>query len=802
MNESKKRGASIKKSGPNIVLILVVVILAAVAVWFSQDRSKEAPPKSKGVLEEESTLSEIPVADLGKVLGIGPAALKIKAPGTEVVATDKIENLADLLESRDVNAVVQALEKAGIDDVLIDPSIATRNPLPQNTVKNRLALARPAGRFNATMMSKKLFHYKLGNPPPKLSLSAKQALRAIARDAFGGGNGDVPADAPEIVTKKNEQTMILTVRPIRDSHISYHSVTERSLADAAREAGAKARRYYLKRKSFEEKYGPLALALDKKLTIELEVLYDRGTFIGPRDNIFIWRIIEPGIHGFRMNIDGKLYYLPPWYSVTMNFRLVSALFERAVARLGKKKDYWKKPNVPFERFRTVHWREKNPGGAIEDLYRASARIPTMKDVTKKNMIGALKGLNDWIADNQTEPDGSYVYRYFPNKDKESDEYNMVRHCLGPFSMALTQEFAPNPKYKKKAEAGMKFIEDHIRWGGPPRHGDGVIDKKATSWMGKPLPGSDVAIMEFAEPPRGDWSSKMGGVAVSILGYTQYRRVGWKLGPKREKILNGLANFLFYMYDEEKGWFHHYYVGAKSHYYGTRNSIYPGEILYALARLYGETKDERYRKVFKQSLKTNLKWFKDQMDQKRPDGTYEEEHRKNLVQFQPWIAMALDEMHRYDPDPEYVEASSLVSLWILDTYQFDETRAFFPDYLGGYMKVLDELPAMHTFVYTEGTSASFDLARRGGADEKTTKRLLKGALLSARFILQQQARPGENDYYYLNPDKAKGAVRYCMNHNKQRIDYTYHALSSAYRILNAATDEDYAFAQSIPMPETW
>ena len=87
-------------------------------------------------------------------------------------------------------------------------------------------------------------------------------------------------------------------------------------------------------------------------------------------------------------------------------------------------------------------------------------------------------------------------------------------------------------------------------------------------------------------------------------------------------------------------------------------------------------------------------------------------------------------------------------------------------------------------------------------EEVIEKLRKGALLSARFIIQMQTRPGENDYYYLNPKKAKGAVRYCMNHNKQRIDYTYHALSSMYRILHAATPEDYAFIQYIEMPKTW
>jgi hypothetical protein len=150
----------------------------------------------------------------------------------------------------------------------------------------------------------------------------------------------------------------------------------------------------------------------------------------------------------------------------------------------------------------------------------------------------------------------------------------------------------------------------------------------------------------------------------------------------------------------------------------------------------------------------------------------------------------------------VEASNFVSLWIIDEFQFDENRAPYPDYLGGYMKVLDELPAMHAFVYTEGTSASYDLAKRANAAPETIEKLRKGALLTARFIMQQQARPGENDFYYPNPKKAAGGVRYCMNHNKQRIDYTYHALSSIYRILSASTDEDYAYIHTIPMPKSW
>ncbi len=792
------------KSRPNFILIGVVVALVLLVMWSTDKDGGDSRPANEVARAEKPKVISIEqvISRLGRTLAIGDGALSVKAKGTQILQPAEVEGATEALDQADLKAFIDRLEQAEIKHILVDPKVARRNPLPKNTVMNRLALARPAGRLTARYMTKDLFVYKLGKPPLEIPIAVKQILTAIARAAFAGEEMEV-AEMPEAATQKGNWTMMLTVRPLQNTHISYHAVSAKTLAEAAKKLGERARRYYTKRERFAKRYGPLEVALSKILTVELEVLFDEGTYLGPRDKLFMWRIIDPGIHGIRMQIGKDTHYLPPWYSVANNLRTVKMLFERVSSHLGRKdKNYWKKPEVPFDRFRTVHWREKQPGGEVEELYRFSPRMPTMKDVTRENMVKALKGLGDWIADNQTDPEGRYVYRYFPTRDEENDEYNMVRHCLGPFSMALTQEFAPNPKYKEKAEAGMRYIEKHLRWGGAPRKADGTIDNAAKTWMNKPLPGENVAILDFPEPPRGTWSAKLGGVAVAILGYTQYKRVGWELGPEREKVLNGLANFLLYMQNQEEGNFHHYYVAQENPYYGTRNSIYPGEILYAVARLYGETKDERYRTAFQQSLKANLEWFKNQMAQRLPDGTYEEEHRKNLVQFQPWIAMAMDEMYRYDPDPSYVEASNLVSLWILDTYQFDETRAFLPDYLGGYMKVMDELPAMHSFVYTEGVAASYDLAKRAGVEKPIVDKLRKGALLTARFLIQQQARPGENDFYYPNPKKAAGAVRYCMNHNKQRIDYTYHALSSAYRILRASTDEDYALANAIPMPEKW
>jgi hypothetical protein len=811
-SDRQKAGAGKpKKGGPSLVLVAVTIGVAGALAYYVASQRKEsgkpdeedAAPAAKGPQSKEE--AEL-VKGLGRALAIGPAAEAVDAEGTERVAVDEIPGLDAALGGTDVDAVIALLEGARIAHVVVDPSITPRDPIPKNTVRNRLALSYPAGRLVAKALTRRLFVYEIGAPPLELDDASKAALIRIARAAAGGAGASEPAAVPAAITAKGDWRAILTPRRVQGRHVMIYTESCQTLAECARALGERFNRSYEK-KNLARELGPLSEALASKLNLELEIEFGTGTFYGPRDGLFLWRVLEPGIYGLKMDVEGRQQMIPPWYSMTNDFRTVESLLARASKDLGgASADYWKRDDVPITRFRTLHFRERTPGGAIESLYRAMPRIPAPAEITKENLVKSLVGLGDWLADNQVYADGRHIYRYFPVKDEENDEYNVVRHTLGVYSMALVDEFSKDPKHLKTAEAGWKWIEERIRWGGAPRRSDGSIDDSLKSWYDNPLPGPDVAIFEADENEydkklRPDWSSKMGAVAVAILGYTQAKRVGWALGPEREKILDGLAKFVLYM-QKPDGSFHHYYVAPQNKYYGTDNSIYPGEILYAVARLFGETRDERYRTAFKRGMDEALGWFKKEMAIKEPDGTYLEERRKELVQFQPWIAMAMEEMHRYDPDPAYVDASNLVSMWIIDKYQFDETRAFFPDYLGGYLKVLDELPAMHTFVYTEGTAASYVLARRAGSPPEVVDKLRRGALLAARFIIQQQIREGENDYFFPNPKKARGGVKYCMNHNKQRIDYTYHALSSVYRILHAATPEDYAFIQGIPLPKAW
>lgn len=801
--EKKKQGVNPAMAG----LLVLFVILLVVALKGSKNKSRDGKSVSGSTVEEVDDNREA-LSNLGQMLAIGDDIAKFKAPGTTLVRPETINAMDKALNGSDVDALVHLLEMNKLRGVIVSPKLAARNPIPKNTVQNRLALANPAGQLSATYMTRDFFIYELTDGAPRLTQKDKQDLLQIIRADLGVKSAKRPTGLSELVRDTTKEShVILTMRPIHNKHLSFHSVHSKSLERAAGALAVNVAKYYVQ-KGFDRKYGSLDKALEQKIGLEMEVVYDKGVFTGPRDRIFMWRIFEPGIHGVEINVEGRLFRLPPWYSPANNYRTVASYMERMVHRKGgQDKDYWLRRDVPIWRYRTVHWRETSPTDGIQDLYRANQRIYSPKDVTKEALTASLEGFGDWFVENTRHyTDDRMIYRYYPTTNEENTEYNQVRHSLGTFSMAMVQEFVQKPEYQEVAKSCLRWMEKRIRWGGAPREQDGRIDTSEDTWQGKALPGPDVAIIEADEnmydsTARPAWSNKMGTVAIAILGYTQFKRVGWELSPEREKILNGLANFLLYM-QKEDGAFHHYYVAKKNNYYGTRNSIYPGEILYAVARLYGETKDERFKKAFMASMKANLDWFKREMSQREPDGTYAEDRRKELVQFQPWIAMSMEEMYRYDPNPAYLEASNLVSLWVLDSYQFDDSRAFYPDYLGGYLKVLDELPAMHTFVYTEGTAASYVLARTAGASEEIVHKLRRGCLLAARFILQQQIRANDNDYLYPNIKRSTGGVKYCMNHSKQRIDYTYHALSSIYRILHAATPEDYAYIQSVPLPDAY
>ncbi|MEM6930532.1 MAG: hypothetical protein AAF602_26580, partial [Myxococcota bacterium] len=123
----------------------------------------------------------------------------------------------------------------------------------------------------------------------------------------------------------------------------------------------------------------------------------------------------------------------------------------------------------------------------------------------------------------------------------------------------------------------------------------------------------------------------------------------------------------------------------------------------------------------------------------------------------------------------------VADWMIDSYQWSGERSPWPDYVGGYYKLPEELPAMQTFCYSEGTAAAYTLASRYAPERKGK---YETSTAEAIRFLEVMQYDDLDSYFVSRPDKVRGGVKYTMSLNKVRTDYVGHGLSTLSQWLDA------------------
>jgi len=101
------------RPGPNPVLVLIALSALAVAIWFMMQRSGKggAPDLVEGP-DVPARSAEEELADLGNTLVIGPGLQGLDAPGTTLIKPGDVKGMDELLDGNDVDAVIQALQRA------------------------------------------------------------------------------------------------------------------------------------------------------------------------------------------------------------------------------------------------------------------------------------------------------------------------------------------------------------------------------------------------------------------------------------------------------------------------------------------------------------------------------------------------------------------------------------------------------------------------------------------------------------------------------------------------------------------
>jgi len=325
---------------------------------------------------------------------------------------------------------------------------------------------------------------------------------------------------------------------------------------------------------------------------------------------------------------------------------------------------------------------------------------------------------------QVQPDGRFIYGLYPCFDRPVPSYNTLRHASSLYSMLEGYEVTRNTHAIEQITSGIHYLANNL------------IRQYTVN-------GKELCFLIDT----GD-EIKLGGNAVSILALVKYSQLtgDQQYLPLMEKLALGFQ----YMQNPETGQFNHVLhasdLSLKDLY---RTVYYDGEATFALMRLYGLTKDERWinlvEKAFEYFIEANLSKAKDH-----------------------WLSYCVNELTLYRPEEKYFYFGIQNVIHNLDFILNRETT--YPTLLELMMAAesmlqrIKQMPSMHHLL------ALVD-------EEKFYKALHHRAY----YLLNGYFWP-EIAMFYKKPDKIVGSFFIRHHRFRVRIDDVQHYISGlvAYR----------------------
>ncbi len=330
-------------------------------------------------------------------------------------------------------------------------------------------------------------------------------------------------------------------------------------------------------------------------------------------------------------------------------------------------------------------------------------------------------------------DGRFVYSYRPKTGGERDRYNLLRHAGTIYSMLELYEVTGEEALLAAAERAIAYLERAIE---PCTDGDQGIEAACA------------VEKDFV---------KLGGNALAIIALAKHAEVTGS-GDRRE-LIEGLGRWILAT-QSDAGEFTVHKVHQRTGKLDDHVSqYYPGEAVLALLRG-GPVVGEAAAKQWLEAAAKGARWLIEVRDRALPDHKLNHDH---------WLLYGLNELHRRQPDPLYLEHARRTTAAIL---RLQNRRPSFADWRGSYYNPPRSTP---TATRSEGLAAAYLLERDHGAPDQAAD-LLEGLELGVRFQLQTQFRP-ESALYLPDPRRALGGFRRSLTHYEVRIDYVQHNVSA-------------------------
>jgi len=529
--------------------------------------------------------------------------------------------------------------------------------------------------------------------------------------------------------------------------------------------------------------------------LELQVVMEKAP-VEPRSPFAIFDLFEIGIDGFFLRRaeglkDEKFTYVPGSEAIPRAFKSADALLRWGVQEFGWSHPRpWEDPKTRLEIMRTNHFMERSAGGG-DGAVRLVRAMPesSLADLSDARIRDMLVAGGEWWLRN-LRPDNSINYKYWPEQNRLSADYNEVRHILATRDLADTWRYRKDSRYLAGSRRAMDWLLRYAVRDVDPPHAKLPHPPAGTLLFRYPFTETEVR----GKPP----NQKLGTVAVALLGWIPWARA---TGDRsQDENIRAMAAFVLSRL-EPNGKFDPYYVHSGHRYYRETNDIVPGEAALALGLVAEYFDEPEWIEFFPKFLDYYEPWFRTRAARARdterwPHGSYTNEDRLDLVQFGPWSVMAAKQVYVLTGDERAASFGLEVADWMIDYYQWSGERAPFPDYVGGYYKMPTELPAMQSFCYSEGTAAAYHIASTFAPERKD--RYDRSTREAIRFLDVMQFDE-LSSYFAVQPELIHGGIKYAMNEQKIRIDYVGHGLSTLSQYLDARA-ADPAIALDLTIEE--
>lgn len=380
-------------------------------------------------------------------------------------------------------------------------------------------------------------------------------------------------------------------------------------------------------------------------------------------------------------------------------------------------------------FRTVSY-FRGPSDAYF-LYRSHAlgEVPTKETLeafTIKLADSAARA-GEYLL-RMANKDGSFDYRYYPDKDRDSADYNLLRHAGTCYSMFELYRVTENRELRHTAERAMKYLPQFIKQFGKSNSGIlCLVDEDNEIKLG--LAG--LAVIAYVEQMKATSSKKQLSTAQALARYIKASQLSsGKFISKRSYSTGKASDF--------------------------ESRHYPGEAILALVRLHSLDHDPSWLDVAEKAAKYLI------------TESETEENTADLIH-DHWLLYGLNELYRHRPDSMYLKRAFRTA----QSMHARQTRkSEYPDQLGGF-----PTPPRTTSTATrsEGLAATWHLANDFGFQEEA-ERILDTLIRATAYQLRGQYGP-ESAMYFKSPQRVIGGFRNSMTEYEIRIDYVQHNLSA-------------------------